>query len=205
MHSGKQRKYASLFGRPLSLLLQLYLQRLLGCLLTLSLWDLRLKKRERWNQHIPLCPFTLRTRRNTRTHFLRSHGHTKHHAQLKPRFRNLASGQTNFLLKYTQSRKNIHRQTHARTHVCLHVEAEEGELCSVFEHEWADVVVALHAWVRLYSTWLQYPAGLEMGSNTLTQLSDQTNWVWEYVYACVCRGTLVYVCLNACVTLSWTI
>lgn len=44
-----------------------------------------------------------------------------------------------------------------------------------------------------------------MGSNTLTQLSDQTNWVWDYVYVSVCRRTLVYVCLNACVTLSWTI
>lgn len=93
---------------------------------------------------------------------------------------------------------------HSHTHIYLHVEVEEGKQCTIFEHECADVVVALHAWVRLYSTWLQYPTGLEMRSNTLTQLSHQTNWVWVYVYVCVCRRSSVYVCLNACVTLSCT-
>lgn len=45
--------------------------------------------------------------------------------------------------------------------------------------------VALHAWVRLHSTWLEHPAGLRRGSNTLTQLPDRTNWVWDIVHACL--------------------
>ena len=59
-------------------------------------------------------------------------------------------------------------------------------------------VFAIHAWVRLYSTWLQYPAGLGMGSNTLTQLSDQTNWVWNYGCAHVCRRTFDLCALMTC-------
>lgn len=45
----------------------------------------------------------------------------------------------------------------------------------------------------VYIILLQYPKGSGMGSNTLTQLSDQTNWVWDYV--CICRKTsaLMYV------------
>lgn len=66
---------------------------------------------------------------------------------------------------------------------------------SVFEHEWSDAAVASHAWVRSYSTWLEYPTGLVLGSNTLTQLSDQTNWVWDCVCVCVLyMAVSLYMC-----------
>lgn len=103
-----------------------------------------------------------------------------------------------FFLLNTHNPIIIPRQTHTRTHFCLHTVANEGEQPSVFEHEWADVVVASHAWVRLYSTWLQYPTGFQMGSNTLTQLSDQINWVWDCVYARVWRRMRLEVCIKSC-------
>lgn len=105
---------------------------------------------------------------------------------LKLRSRDLCIMTNIRLCVYTNSQTRLHTLTYfCPRAICLHVEMEEGEQCSVFEHEWADVVAALHAWVRLYSTWLQNPTGLAMGGNTLTQLSDQTNWVWDFVCTCV--------------------
>lgn len=169
------------------------------CSAVSSCFALRLEaKKEQGGIKTLLYPFILHAwmHRNT---LIPSYEQTKHHIRTEAKMLTFCIGRNNILLiKYTQSHNNSHTHTHTLKPIFVFTQRQtRGEQPSVFEHEWADVVVALHAWVRLYSTWLQYPTGLQMGSNTLTQLSDQTNWVWDCVYARVWRRTLVCGCLGA--------